>query len=355
MKIPIKTGIASFGMSGMVFHAPLLKANKGFEITAITERTTEKSRDLYGFSRLVRSYDALLSDNEIELVVVNTPDYLHYEHAKLALEAGKHVVVEKPFTQKYEQALELVELAKQKNLVLSVFQNRRWDGDFMTVKKIINDKMLGRLVAFEAHFDRYRNFIQENTWKEDSASGTGIVYNLGTHLIDQVIVLFGKPSAVNAEIRTVRSGGKVDDFFDIKLEYSKNMSVSVSGSMLVREQGPRYILHGTEGSFLKWGTDPQEQDLKQGKIPGQAGWGKENEEDWGILNNSEKGKDFRGEIETIPGNYQLFYDGLYESIRHGAELPVKPEDAALGIRIVELACQSMREGNYLKIGEFDNQ
>ncbi len=336
-------------MSGVVFHAPLLNVHKGFEISAIVERSKELSRKIYAGSQLYRSFEELLDDKEIELIIVNTPDFLHFEQARKALKAGKHVVVEKPFTQKYEEARELIELAKSKNLVLSAFQNRRWDGDFLTVKKVIRDSMLGRLVSFESHFDRYRNYIQENTWKEESASGTGIVYNLGTHLIDQAIVLFGKPRAVSAEIKTLRTGGKTDDFFDIRLEYSDTLSVSVRGSILVKEAGPRYILHGTEGSFLKWGTDPQEQDLKDGKLPDQTGWGKENQDDWGLLNTTAKAHKFKGEIETIPGNYLSFYDGLYEAVRNEAEVPVKAEDAALVIRIVNAAFESNKEGKKVSI------
>ncbi len=349
MNKPIKTGIASFGMSGMVFHAPLLHAHPGFEISSIVERSKDSTRKLYSDSKLQRSFEELLNDKETELIIVNTPDYLHYEHAKSALEVGKHVVVEKPFVQDYDQALELIKLAKSKNLVLSVFQNRRWDGDFMTVAKIIKEKMLGRLVCFESHFDRYRNFIQENTWKEDPASGSGIVFNLGSHMLDQAIVLFGKPVAVNAEIRTLRTNGLTDDFFTIRLEYSENMSVSVKGSLLVNEPGPRYILHGTEGSFLKWGTDPQEQDLKAGKIPGQSGWGKGNEEDWGLLNTNVKNDKFRGEIETIPGNYLSFYDGIFDAIRNGGSVPVNPEDAALVIRIINLAFESNKQGRNMMV------
>ena len=349
MRNMIKTGLASFGMSGKVFHGPLLLANPGFEISAIVERNKNLSRELYENSRLTRSFEELISIKEIELIIVNTPDYLHFDHARLALEAGKHVLVEKPFTQNYEDAIRLIELAKSKNLVLSVFQNRRWDGDFLTVKKVIKEKMLGRLVSYEAHFDRFRNYIQENTWKEEASAGTGIVFNLGSHLIDQAVVLFGTPTAVSADIRTLRTGGKVDDYFEIQLEYSGNMNVKVCGSMLVKEPGPRFILHGTEGSFLKWGTDPQEQDLKDGKVPGQAGWGKENEEDWGMLNTIENGKKFRGELETIPGNYQKFYDDLYLTIREGAEVPVKAEDSALGIKIINAAFQSMREKCVIKL------
>lgn len=349
MKNKIKVGLASFGMSGLVFHAPLLNSHEGFEITAILERSKELSRHLYSSSKLVRSFEELLADKEIELLIINTPDFLHFEQAKMALNAGKHVVVEKPFTQNYEQAMDLCELAKRKNLVLSVFQNRRWDGDFLTVKKIIADKMLGRLVSFESHFDRYRNFIQPNTWKEELESGSGIVFNLGSHMIDQALLLFGRPKAVGAEIRTIRNDGQNDDFFIIRLDYSENISVSLRGSLLVSEAGPRYILHGTNGSFLKWGTDPQEQDLKDGKLPSQPGWGKEHEENWGLLK-TEFGKEkFRGEIETIPGNYCSFYDGLYDAIRHNAQVPVNPEDAALVIRIINMAFESNRTGSLLPV------
>jgi len=349
MKNKITAALASFGMSGYVFHAPLLHTHEGFEIAAIVERNKELSRVLYPYSKLLRSFEELLADKEIELVIINTPDFLHYEQAKMALNAGKHVVVEKPFTQNYDQAIELCELAKQKSLILSVFQNRRWDGDFLTVKKIINEDMLGRLVSFESHFDRYRNYIQPNTWKEVAESGSGIVFNLGSHMIDQALVLFGKPKTVGAEIRTLRTDGQNDDFFIIRLNYSENISVSLRGSLLVSEEGPRYILHGTNGSFLKWGIDPQEQDLKDGKLPSQAGWGKEHEENWGLLK-TEFGKEkFRGEIETIPGNYCSFYDGLYNAIRNNSQVPVNPEDAALVIRIINLAFESNRTGTMLPV------
>jgi len=336
-------------MSGMVFHAPLLHSNEGFEISAIAERNKSLSREKYVYPRLVRSFDELLADQEIELIIVNTPDPLHYEQTKRAIQAGKHVVVEKPFTQKFSEATELIELANKSNLVLTVFQNRRWDGDFLTVQKVIRDKMLGRLVSYESRFDRYRNYIQENTWKEEQVTGAGIVYNLGSHLIDQVLVLFGNPNYVNAEIKTLRTSGKVDDFFHIQLEYNKNISISVGGSMLVREPLPRYALHGTDGSFLKWGNDPQEQDLRDGKIPGQEGWGKENEVNWGLLNKVEKGEKFRGPIETIPGNYQLFYDGLYNAIRNKTEVPVNAMEAALVIKVINAAFESGRKGKKITI------
>lgn len=348
MRNPIKTGLASFGMSSVVFHGPLLKVNPGFNIHKIVERHKDNSTDNYPEARIVRDFEQLCDDKEIELIIVNTPDPLHYNQARKALNAGKHVVVEKPFTQTHEQALELIKIARRNNLLLSVFQNRRWDGDFLTVKNVIENKLLGRLVDFESHFDRYRNFIQENTWKESANAGAGTLFNLGSHLIDQVLMLFGMPQSVYANIRINRNMGEVDDSFDIFLKYEE-LRVNTRSSLLVREPGPRYILHGTDGSFLKWGIDPQEQALKDGKLPVNDEWGKEKEEEWGVLNSNVQNLHFKGRIETIPGDYRLFYDNIYSCIREKAELMVKPEEAAEVIRIIEIARQSNEEGREIKL------
>jgi scyllo-inositol 2-dehydrogenase (NADP+) len=349
MIAPIRTGLASFGMSGLVFHGPLLHSSDKYNICGILERTKELSRQKYPESRLFRTFEEMISDEEIELIVVNTPDRFHFEQCLAALEAGKNVVVEKPFTQEFSQAEVLINLAKQKGLVLSVFQNRRWDGDFMTVKKVLDEGLLGRLVSFESHFDRYRNFIQKNTWKEEEDSGSGIVYNLGSHMIDQALVLFGRPLSVSADIRTLRSGGKVDDFFDIRLDYRNDLNVRVTGSLLVKEPGPRYICHGTEGSFLKWGTDPQEQDLKEGKCPGIKDWGIEKSEIYGLLNSVIHGKELYERIQTLPGNYMAFYEQLYEAIRNKVRVPVNPEDAAIVVKIINAAFRSNLEKRSVSI------
>lgn len=341
---PIKTGIASYGMSGLVFHAPLLHVNPGFEIVKIVERSNKGSKERYPNVSIVKSFEELLLDGQIELIIVNTPDATHFEYCKMALEAGKHVVVEKPFTIKLDEAKELVELAKKKRLILSVFQNRRWDGDFLTAKKVVQEKLLGRLVSFESHFDRYRNFIQPNTWKEDPVAGAEIVYNLGAHMIDQAYDLFGMPNSVTADIGIQRSNGKVDDFYDVVLRYD-NIHVSLKSSYMVREKGPRYILHGTEGSFLKWGLDPQEEALKSGRYPDEPNWGVEPKKDWGKLNTEINGLHYMGRIETLSGNYQSYYDNIYEAIRVGADLIVKPEQSLDLMRIIEGAIESNRTGN----------
>jgi len=346
MKKPIKTGLASFGMSGRVFHAPLISTNKNFELSAIMERTRDLARKQYPQAKIYRTYDDLLSDGSIELVIVNTPDHMHYEMTRSALEAGKHVVVEKPFTQKYSDAIDLIEIANKKDLMLSVFHNRRWDGDFLTVKKIVEEKLLGRLVEYESHFDRFRNKIAEATWKEESHGGVGTLYNLGSHLIDQILVLFGRPLSVYANIFTFRTNGKIDDNFELMLEYP-DKKVTARASLLVREAGPRYILHGTEGSFLKWGIDPQEEKLKQGVLPIGDDWGTELEEYWGIINTTVKGKHFRGKLETIPGNYHSYYNNIHTAIRKGIKPEVRAEDAAYVIRIISAAMESQAKGKMI--------
>jgi len=345
---PIKTALASFGMSGKVFHAPLLSASKKFELFKILERSRNESRERYPASLLVRSFLDLCNDDKVELIIINTPDHTHYDLTREALESGKHVIVEKPFTQKYIQALELIRLAEKKGLMLSVFHNRRWDGDFLTVKKVLCEKLLGRLVEYESHFDRYRNFVREGTWKEDPGTGTGTLYNLGSHMIDQALVLFGKPGAVYADIRYFRTGTKVDDSFEVWLQYP-DVKVSICGSYMVREQGPRYILHGTTGSFLKWGIDPQEDDLNQGRLPGGEDWGKENEENRGLLHTEIEGKIFRGKYKTIAGNYPAYYNNIYNVLRNGAKLEVTAEEAALTVKVIEAAFESVRRGKAVKI------
>jgi predicted dehydrogenase len=336
MNSSIKTAIASFGMSGLVFHGPLLKVNQGFEVVTVLERTKNISEKLFPEARIVRSYNEILENNEVELVIVNTPDKFHYEMARLALLSGKHVVVEKPLTLNSAQAMYLVNLACEKGLVLSVYQNRRWDGDFRTVQKVQAEGKLGRLVEFESHYDRYRNFITPETWKEEGDEFAGVLYNLGSHMVDQVFVLFGKPWAVTAHLKIVRTGGIVKDYYDIRLEY-KTFAALLKCSYLVKKPGPRYIIHGEFGTFCKSGLDPQEEMLKAGILPIGESWGKEPQTEWGTLFYEKDGKDYEVVIETLPGNYNIFYNNVFDAIRNGAELFVKPEEAVQVLKILE-AC-----------------
>jgi len=338
MSKAINTALASFGMSGTVFHGPLLKANKKFRVSRILERSKNNSASMFPDAKITRSYDELLDDPEIELIIVNTPDHLHLDMCSLALTAGKHVVVEKPFTQHLADALFLIGLAREKDRILTVFQNRRWDSDFMTIRQVMEKELLGRVVYYEAHFDRYRNYIQDS-WKEDPDSGTGTLFNLGSHLIDQALCLFGKPEGVFADIRKMRDGAKVDDYFDLSLRYP-DKKVRLSAGYLVKEAGPKFLVHGTEGSFLKWGADPQEEALKKGSIPGSPGWGLEEENADGILNSTLTEEN---SIRTLPGDYTIFYNNLADAIRSGTEPAVKAEEAAMVIGIIEAATRSNRE------------
>jgi len=339
---PIRTALLSYGMSGEVFHGPLLSAHPGFELTTVVQRHSDRALTHYPNVKLARHTDEVMADSSIELVIVNTPNGTHTELVTQVLQAGKHVVVEKPFTVKSADANALIALADKKDLVLSVFQNRRWDGDFQTVQKVIQEKLVGDVVEFEAHYDRFRNYVEANTWKEESGPGSGILYNLGSHMLDQALVLFGMPVSVDARMGTQRPHGKIDDFYDVRLQY-RGFQCIVKSSYLVREQGPRYVIHGTEGSFVKYGLDPQEQALKERKVPGSAGWGHESPSDWGKLNTTLAGLHYEGRIETLPGNYLKYYDSVYGAIREGKPLAVTAEHARKVIQLIEACIASNRD------------
>lgn len=336
---PISTALLSYGMSGDIFHAPLIAAHGGFRLSKIVQRKTATAQRRYPSVEVVSNIDDILRDNSIELVVINTPNETHYDFTVRVLEAGKHAVVEKPFTVTTQEADELIALAKKNNRVLTVFQNRRWDGDFLTLKQVVEKNLVGKIVEFELHYDRFRNYIEANTWKEETAPGTGILYNLGSHMLDQVVVLFGMPLEVDARLGVQRPGGRVDDFYDIRLQYN-GFHVIVKSSYLVRESMPRYILHGTEGSFVKFGIDPQEQALKDGRLPGSAGWGAEPQTQWGTINTSIGGLHVSGTVETVQGNYLAYYNNVFEAIRNGAALAVKPEESRDVLRLIETCIES---------------
>jgi predicted dehydrogenase len=263
-----------------------------------------------------------------------------------ALLAGKHVVVEKPFTLRTSEAQQLIRLAGERGCILTVFQNRRWDGDFLTVKEVISSGRLGRLVDFESHFDRYRKSIVKS-WK-DQSHGTGTLYNLGSHLIDQALELFGMPERLFCDSRKLRAGAITDDSYDLFLYYTDHKCL-LRSSYLVKEPGPRFILHGTEGSYLKWGVDPQEAELDAGKIPGSEGWGEEPESAWGIINTTYKGKSINGSFPTLAGNYLAFYENVYQAIRNNKPLLVRPVQARNVIRIIEAAYKSNRDAQVVTL------
>lgn len=341
----LQVGLIGFGMGGRVFHAPLITNVAGFHLNMIRETRPENIRliqERYPGVAVVADAEEILRNKEIDLVIVATPNRFHFEWAKKALEAGKHVVVEKPFTVSSAEADELIALSGKLNRLLTVYQNRRWDGDFLTVRQVIASGMLGKLVAFESHFDRFRNNIRPDTWKESEDAGTGLVYDLGSHLIDQVQVLFGLPEAVTAHLETQRNDTAIVDSFEILLHFPE-LTVTLKSGMLVREPLPKYILSGQEGSFVKYGMDVQEAALDDGQKPGSKTWGMEPEANWGTINTSTSGLNLRGKVETLPGNYLRFYENVCSVILGEAALIVKPEQARNTIRIIELAMQSNQE------------
>ena len=335
----INVGLIGYGMAGRVFHAPVIQSVPGLKLKKVVERHSDESRRNYPWVEIVRDAAAVLQDEEIDLVVITTPNSSHFELARQALLANKHVVVEKPFTTSSTEARQLIELARGQNRIISVHQNRRWDGDFQTVKRLLEAKSLGRLVEYESHFDRFRNQLRPEAWREETGPGSGVLFDLGSHLVDQAQVLFGLPQMITADIRIQREFAKTDDNFELILHFDA-LKVTLKAGMLVREQGPRFILHGTNGSFIKYGTDPQEEALKQGLTPEAPHWGQEAEEQWGMLNIDSQDLHIEGRIETIPGCYQAYYQNLVDVMKGQAELAVKPEEAMNTIRILELAIQS---------------
>jgi len=344
----IHVALAAYGMSGMVFHGPLIKANPKFKLDKILERSKNLSKKEHPEATIVRSYADILSDPAINLIVVNTPDNLHYEMCRQALEAGKNVIVEKPFTQSVIEAEELINIAKKKGLIITVFQSRRLDGDFMTIQKIIEGKSLGRLTEFESHFDRYRTYIAQNTWKETKNEKIGVLYNLGSHMIDQALVLFGMPYSVTSHLDILRDNGKVPDYYDIRLQYKKFAAI-LKCSYLVRHPGPRYIIHGTSGSFQKWGIDPQEEALKNHHTPDENNWGKEDKTQWGIIDTNINGIHIYGKVETVLGNYNLYYNNIYNVLTKGDKLLVEPEQSRDGLIIMEACIKSNKEKRTIEI------
>ena len=334
----IKTALLSYGMSGKVFHAPFLELHPGFELIGAWERSKKLIHEDFPLVKSYATFDELLKD-DIDLVVVNTPVDTHFEYAKKALLAGKHALVEKAFTTTVEEAEELRDIAEEKNLKLVVFQNRRWDSDFKTVKDIFDKNILGDIVEAEIHFDRYNPNLSPKAWKEGQNPGAGVLKDLGPHIIDQALVLFGFPDSLFADIRKTRENSGVDDWFDITLFYA-DFRVRLKAGFFVREPLPSYILHGKKGSFIKSRGDIQEDELKLGKKPMVTDWGKEPEYKSGVLHTEIEGSIVRENIPTIPGNYYGFFDGLYQSIKKNAPEPVSATDGVNVMRIIESAIES---------------
>ena len=338
----INTALCSFGMSGLVFHAPLIAAHPGFNLYGVWERSKKEAQQIYPAIVSFSSLEEMLNDPSIDLVVVNTPNHTHFEFAKKALRAQKHVLVEKAFTVTVTEAMELKYIAEQQNKLLSVFQNRRYDSDFKTVNKVIAEGELGNVLEAHFRFDRYKPQLSAKEHKEKPLPGSGLLHDLGPHLVDQALYLFGMPASVFGYTRTHRPNSQVNDFFQINLFYASH-AVQVSSSLMVKEEIPAYIIHGTNGSFIKQRGDVQEDVLKTGQKPGGAGWGIEHESAAGILNIIQNGNGVRKPVPTLAGNYMEFYDALYTSITQNKPLPVTANDGINVMKIIEAVLDSRGE------------
>ena len=344
----INVGIIGFGMAGQIFHAPIIVSVDGLTIKTIRTSNEEhemKAKSLVPDVHITTKNSNILDDPEIDLVLIVTPNEFHFPLAKEALEKGKHVVVDKPMTIHSKDAKTLIRIAESKNLMLSVYQNRRFDGDLQSVKEVIQSKKLGRLVEFELHYDRFRNFLKDN-WREVDEAGSGTLYDLGPHIIDQALELFGLPESIYADVQVQRSVASTTDYFDIDLYYESGLKVILKSGMLVKELGPRWQIHGENGSFLKYGIDPQEESLKAGLLPkNDPHWGKELPEFFGTVHYVDGERDKREQVPTATGDYRLYYENIRDVINHKADLIVKPIESYHNIRLIELAIESSKKSS----------
>ena len=357
----IGVGVVGFGLGGRVFHAPFVNAVPGLRLAAILQRKGGEAAAAFPTARIVRSLDEMLADKAVELVVVTTPNATHFGFAQQALEAGRHVVIDKPFTATSEEAAKLGELAKRKRRLAIPFHNRRWDGDFLTVKKLIAEQAVGRLVTFESHFDRFRPVPRAGQWQETKNPANGMLFDLGPHLVDQALALFGLPDTIAASVRPDRDGTAIEDAFDITLSYpgtnGKGLLAHCRTSYLACHNAPRFLLHGTTGSFVKHGLDPQEPALVGGaKLPRLGSpdvWLQERESAWGTLTTAPNPADpeilVARPVKTELGDYRGFYANVRDAILGVGTLALTAEDGYRVIRLLELARQSSAEGRTVKV------
>ena len=340
----IRTGLIGYGLGGMAFHAPLISAVPDLELAAIATSRVAEVRVRYP-QATVTTPEALIADPDIALVVISTPNDSHYPLAHAALEAGKHVVIDKPFASTVEEGEALIALAARRGCLLSVFHNRRWDSDFLTVAKLLAEGRLGEVMLAELRWDRFRPEVTAR-WRDRPELGAGILFDLGPHLFDQALQLFGIPEALTADIAVQREGGQADDYFEVTLSYG-NARVVLSSSALVAATRPRFALHGTKGSFVKHGLDPQEAWMRAGRTPTEPGFGVDPAEQHGTLIH---GNGSRETIVSETGDYRRFYSGVAQAIAAATPPPVTAQDALAGVRLIELARQSAREGRRLALG-----
>jgi len=338
----LRVGLVGFGMAGRVFHAPLISSVQGLELAAVLERHTDQAVQRYPGVKIYRTLEDLLADSSLDLVVVATPSGTHFEVATQVLGAGKNVVVDKPVSVASDQIRELIELAQSRQRFLIPFHNRRWDGDFLTTHKLLNEHQLGRVVFIESRFDRWNPGAARRPWKDDPAQGGGVLLDLGTHLVDQALVLCGKPLAVSAEVLRERDGEGSDDAFTIRLRYA-GCIFTLGANNLSSPPGARFHVRGTRGNFRKKGLDPQEAALNKITRISAPNWGQEPAADWGLLYVDVEGGMVSRPVTSIAGDYRLFYAGVRDALLGSAPPPVATVDAWRVMRILEWARASSEQ------------
>ncbi|MDM4094527.1 oxidoreductase [Klebsiella oxytoca] len=338
MSDAIRVGLIGYGYASKTFHAPLISGTPGMTLAAVASSDENKVHADWPAMPVVSGPERILNDPNIDLVVIPTPNDTHFPLAKSALEAGKHVVVDKPFTVTLSQARELEALAKSGGRLLSVFHNRRWDSDFLTVKALINEGLLGEVGYFESHFDRYRPQVR-NRWREQGGPGSGIWYDLAPHLLDQVVNLFGLPVSMQVDLAQLRPGSQSTDYFHAVLAWPQRRVV-LHGTLVAAAETARFIIHGSRGSYVKYGLDPQEERLKSGERLPQEDWGYDMRD--GVLTRAE-GEDITEESWlTLPGNYPAYYAAIRDALNGSGTNPVPASQAIQIMELIELGLESAR-------------
>jgi predicted dehydrogenase len=351
-EVMVRVGVIGFGLAGQAFHAPVIRGVPGMELACILERHGSLAQQKYPGVRVARTLDEMLSDKTIQLCVVATPNDSHFDLTRACLLAGRHVVVDKPFAPTMAECEELVRIAHERGRLITVYQDRRWDGAFLTVRKLVASGKLGTIAEYEARFDRFRPEAKPDTWRERADQpAAGVLWDLGPHLIDGALVLFGEPQTITASAILQRETSQVDDAFDVCMEYPR-LRATLKARILAYAPGPHLLIHGTNGSFIKYGMDPQEERLRNGDIPPGtdwgADWGEDPEELWGTL--SLVGQPAT-KLKTERGDYRGFYANVRDAIEMGAQLDVTPEQALRTMRAILLAHKSSREQRTVKWDE----
>ena len=357
MTQPLRVAVIGYGLAGSVFHAPLIAATPGMSVVAIVtsnpERQQKASRD-FPAANILSSAEELWHDPaRYDLVVVASPNRTHVALGIAALEAGLPVVIDKPMAASVADAEQLIATSKETGKLLTVFQNRRWDNDFLTVRRLLDatPALLGTITRFESRFERYRAAPRAGAWRElpDQEEAGGLLFDLGSHLIDQALQLFGQPTRVYAERDQRRPGAQVDDDTFVALQFPSGVRAHLWMSAVARIPGPRILIRGLRGSYEKWGLDPQEDALRSGLRPGNTGWGLEPRENWGRLSIDIDGLHIDGPIETLPGSYERFYELLRDALLSGGPPPVDPADAVATLKIIETAQLSAGSGTVIDL------